>query len=155
MYILFSGLMALVASSPITKRSPIEIYVRRNPNEIFVGGQEHKKVCEVDIRTQRFDGEFVDMKVCRPPGPGSRNIAHSCKQEFIVHNDHLVPSACALHLVNGAEEEKHAKLKPNTKECVHGEGSGSLGFHEVFFVQETIKLPYGHVNAGCSTYLKD
>ena len=153
-YILCSCLMPLVASRSITKRSPSEIYDRRNSNEIFVGETQHKKACEVSVSRHRGQ----DMITCTRTGEqastelDNKNIAHSCNQTYIYHGDQPFPSGCALYL---GREGKHAKETEDTKECVDGERGGSLGIHQVFFVQEEIQLPHGHVTAGCSTYLKD
>ena len=153
-YILHCGLMALVDSSPITTRDPDKPYARRSPNQIHVGGtEEHKKVCEVSVHRQRD----VDLILCTSDKSTQLekwNIAHSCIQTYTYnsHGDISLPSGCALILDN---EGKHAQETPSTKECVDGERTGELGFHEVFFVQEVIKLPHGHVNTGCSTYYKD
>ena len=152
-YILCSGMMALVASSPITTRGTDQLYDRRGPNEIHVGGrQEQKKVCEVSVRRHRgYNATVCTSDKSMKLGPGGTNIGHSCEQEYYAHNGISVPSGCALYLET---EVKHAEEKQNTRECVCGEGSGSLGIHEVFFVQE-ITISEVTVNAGCSTYYKD
>ena len=171
MYILCSGLMALVASNPITTRGPQQLYEIRNPNEIHVGplGRtvEHLKVCEVEVRRDHcLDGYCVDMIVCakgqdtRPKGPWDGNTDYYCKQEYYSYNgiSISVASGCAFHPVG---EEKHAKEMPNTKECVRGETARSLGINEVYFVQETVKIRNQDlqteetITVSCSTYYKE
>ena len=161
--VFFSAIPKPLAGSPILR-------ARRNPNEIHVSRQEHRKVCEISVHERIINGVLVEARLCRNTasailGPGRRDVNHFCKQQFILHDNNLVPSGCALVLVkernNKVEENKHAEETPGTRECVLGDRYGSLGTLDVFFVQETIEIRHLHlqtevtVNAGCSTYYKE
>ena len=161
--VLFSAMAKPLAGSPIRGD-------RRNPNEIHVSSQEHRKFCEVSVHWKSVSGDLLETRVCKYAASdilssGHRSMNHICKQQFIPHNNIEVPSGCALFLVKErqgeVEEEKHAEELPGSRECVGGERADTLRTLEVFFVQETIKIRRLNlqteetVNAGCSTYYKD